>query len=267
MNQNPLSRIGGNEFQQLCSVLLQRLFPTLRAVDGSGGDEGVDAWIPESRTYFQFHAPAARVRRDKFERYLRQASAHDPQQWIFVTNQDFTRAQWKWFENYKSQTAFHIEAWTASVVISKLQQHPDLAGHYLSSDRRESIIIGSQKAHAIHNIVAENVTLVGRRPLKPKVYIPGVVSNDKRKVGYLKYLARLFNEYKERELGKGRMRYPMIYVNYRKEIGYNLEETPLEQFDDAALYLQGRLLKSKVGRMRTALGEKLFDSFAEFQNR
>jgi hypothetical protein len=254
-------------FQQLCAELLQRRFPGFRAVDGSGGDEGVDAWVPDTRTYFQFHAPMVRVRRDKFARYLAQATNHNPAKWVFVTNRDFTRSQWRWFDVLAQSVSFPIETWGGTKLSDELKAHPDLVVRYLQSVRTGSrtINVGTQRAQHISNIAAESVNYTVRgQTSRPRIFVSGVVANEPTKLGYLKYLVHLFNEYKERQIGKVRMRYPIVSVQYRKAIGYTVPETPLEKFVAAQQYLQQRIKDSKVGRIKRAKGEKMYDTFEEY---
>ena len=71
------------------------------------------------------------------------------------------------------------------------------------------------------------------------IYVSGVVSNDPQKLGYLKYLGHRFNELKERQVGEEWMRPQLIWIHYRRFVGYNVAETPLESFENASRYLQG----------------------------
>jgi hypothetical protein len=256
-------------FQQLCAELLQGKHPGFRAVDGSGGDEGVDGWLPESRTYYQFHAPKLRVRREKFLRYLAQAARHNPAKWIFITNRDFTRPQWRWLDSSAAGASFPIEVWGATKLCEELRSHPDLVARYLPSVRLGTsgvINLGTQRARQINNISAEtvNVHANGRRAVRPRFFVSGIVANEPMKLGYLKYLAHRFNEYKERQVGKVRMRPQIIFVEYRRSIGYSVTETPLEKFDAGQRYLQDRIENSMVGRIKHAKGEKRYETFQEF---
>lgn len=262
-----ISRLDPFKFQELCTVLLTRQFPTLRGVDGSGGDEGVDAWIPDARTYFQFHAPRVRVQRAKFRRYLQQAAKHNPAKWVFITNRDLTRTQWRWFDDLAHSVAFEVEVWGATKLAEQLKGHPDLEDRYLwSHGDKGAIHVVNQRAHQINNIAASTINLtMGRRSAqRPRIVVSGVVANEPKKIGYLKYLARRYKGFKEWETGKAQMRYPLIYTAYLREVKYGLNETPLEKFSDGCRFLQERIQKTKLGRIKCARGEKVFESFEEF---
>jgi hypothetical protein len=264
-----IARLAPLTFQQLCADLLQGEHPGFRAVDGSGGDEGVDGWVPENNTYYQFHAPKLRVRKEKFVRYLTQAARHNPAKWIFITNRDFTRPQWRWFDSSAATVSFPIEVWGGTKLCEELGSHPDLVARYLPSIRigaTGAIRVGTQRARQINNISAQtvNVHTHGRRAARPRLFVSGIVANEPTKLGYLKYLAHRFNDYKERQVGKARMRPQILFTEYRRAIGYLITETPLEKFDAGREYLQERIENSMVGRIKRAKGEKLYETFEEF---
>lgn len=94
--------------------------------------------------------------------------------------------------------------------------------------------------------------------------IPNTVATNPDKVGYLKHLAKRYIEFKEYEVGKGNMHYPIIYKSYEREIGYSINNTPLNRFADACHYLQRRIGNTKLGRMLKSQGRKLYSTFEEF---
>ena len=261
-----LARLEPMKFQELCAALLQRDHPNLRAVDGSGGDEGIDAWIPETSTYFQFHAPRLRVRREKMKHYLEQAAKHEPARWIFITNHDFTRAQWKWFDVLKQGISFPIEVWGATQLSERLLAHPDIVAHFIDSNAvGPRIVVAKQNAEQISNIAADVVNFsVRTRRQRPRVYISGVLANEPKKLGYLKHLARIYLRFKEWEVGKSGMNYARIYVAYEREMKCGLIETPIERFEEASHWFQDRIGRTKLGQINRKKGQRLFETFDEY---
>jgi hypothetical protein len=230
----------------------------------------VDGWIPETRTYFQFHAPRLRVRPQKFRRYLEQAGKHNPAKWVFITNRDPTRAQWKWLKEATQRVSFPTEIWGAVKLTERLSKHPDLLEHFLpSSGSKPHVIVGKQRADHISNIAADtvNFNVRGQRRSRLRIFVPGVVATEPKKLGYLKDLVHHYQRWKESEVGKGKMKYPVIYRAYQRHVGYNVSETPLEKFDEACRYLQERIENTKQGRINRGMGKKLYDSFDEFAAR
>ena len=116
------------------------------------------------------------------------------------------------------------------------------------------------------NIVAGgNVTIhTPRAKSKPhSPVLPGTVATDPHKVGYLKYLARRFQKFKEHEVGKEGMRPALIYVGYQREIGFSIEQTPLDIFEKACRYLHRRIENTRLGRILNGR-QKLCSTFEEF---
>lgn len=100
----------------------------------------------------------------------------------------------------------------------------------------------------------------------PPVVIPGTVATDARMIGYLEYLVRRYNEFKEsacKRTGE-KMNYAMIRVAYAREIKYKVKDTPLDLFDDAVAFLQNRIKNTALGRNLNARGQSLYSSFDDF---
>jgi hypothetical protein len=157
--------------------------------------------------------------------------------------------------------SFPIEAWGATKLSEQLQhpQHSDLCDYYLkSSTGTPGIRIENQRAENITNVVNFNT----RRAAKSRLVIPGTLGAEPKKLGYLKYLVRRYIELKQWDVGKGQMRYPVIYSAYRREIKYSLAETPLDKFEEASRYLQRRIENTKIGRAKK--GSNLYSTFEEF---
>lgn len=121
-----------------------------------------------------------------------------------------------------------------------------------------NFVVGKGSIH-VENVDMRSTTRRRRSPV-----IPGTVATDPYKVGYLEYLVGRFNQFKESEVGKPAMKYALIRIAYKREIKFNVAHTPLERFDEAVAYLQGRIRNTMIGRAKAAEGNRLFESFAEF---
>lgn len=121
-----------------------------------------------------------------------------------------------------------------------------------------NIVVGNGNIH-IGNVDMRNTVRKGKSPV-----LPGTLATDPYKVGYVQYLADRFNEFKEWEVGKSAMNYALIRVNYKQEMKFTIAHTPLDRFDEAVTYLQRRIRNTKLGRMKAAEGNPLFQSFEEF---
>jgi hypothetical protein len=96
--------------------------------------------------------------------------------------------------------------------------------------------------------------------------LPGTVSEHPRMIGYLRYLVDRYNEFKRWECEqRGRkMAFGFIYTAYKRELKYDLRNTPVDRFEAGARYLQGRITRTVVGRIRSKAGQSLFTDFSSF---
>lgn len=92
----------------------------------------------------------------------------------------------------------------------------------------------------------------------------GTVCDDPRKVGYLQYLAKRYNQFKEWDVGKAAMHYGLIHTAYQRHMKYAVRTTPMDQFEKGAAWLQQRILGTKLGRILAARGQPVFSAFDEF---
>lgn len=127
----------------------------------------------------------------------------------------------------------------------------------------------TQNVNGDGNIVAgRDVNIrVPRRSRRTALPRPaGTVCDDPRKVGYLQYLAKRYNQLRtwDAEQQGQRMKYGFIYAAYEREMKYAIRTTPLDQFEWGAAFLQGRILDTFIGRNMNARGRGVFSSFDEF---
>jgi hypothetical protein len=108
-----------------------------------------------------------------------------------------------------------------------------------------------------------------KRKKSEKPIISGTVAEDARLIGYLKYLARRYNEFKKWHCSTSgeKMVYPLIYNSYRNEIKYSITDTPRELFDKASKYLHKRLLNTKLGRILNKQNRRVYRTFDQFDDR
>ena len=254
----------------MCAQLVLREYPGFRPVEGTGGDEGVDGWVPDRALYFQFHAPVRALRKSKVRSYLERVSAHGPRTWVLVTNHELTRTQWRWLDEFQKTYPFKIEAWGPAELTRRLSPHSDLRDYYLgsTSSAESTINIATQRGSNIANVAVgrgSQVTIKGLGRPKVVVSVAGTIASDARKHNYIMHLVKRYNEYKEREVGKENMRYSLIRVAYEREIGSAVKLTPLDLFERACQFLQGRIARTKYGRMALAQGQKLYSTFEEYR--
>lgn len=97
--------------------------------------------------------------------------------------------------------------------------------------------------------------------------IPGTVGENPRMIGYLRYLAKRYQLFKKWDCDhKGEeMRYGLTYKAYEREMGYSMVGTPKDLFAQGAEYLQQRIMKTMLGRMKR--NQRLFHPFEGFDEK
>jgi hypothetical protein len=104
----------------------------------------------------------------------------------------------------------------------------------------------------------------GKRAATRPPIIPGTVSEDPRMAGYLNYLIRRYEKFKEWDCDQSgqRMGWGVIRNTYKRDMKYELIHTPKPFFQSGARYLQDRIENTRLGKMKR--GQKLYDSFQDF---
>ena len=123
-----------------------------------------------------------------------------------------------------------------------------------------NVVVGSGSVH-IDKVDMRRTAKRSRTPV-----LPGSVATDPYRYGYLQYLAKRFNEFKEWETGKAAMKYALIHQAYRREMKFSIGHTPLDRFEEAAAFLHRRIRSTMLGKTKAAEGNRLFESFEEFTN-
>ena len=94
----------------------------------------------------------------------------------------------------------------------------------------------------------------------------GTVCDDSRKVGYLQYLAKRYNQFRAWDAKRKGEEFKggFIHGEYARKIKYAIRTTPLDQFERGVEFLQTRILKTFIGRNMNARGQRVFSSLDEF---
>ncbi len=97
----------------------------------------------------------------------------------------------------------------------------------------------------------------------------GTVCDDPRKVGYLQYLAKRYNQFREWDAGHNgeRMKYGFIHGAYARHMKYAIRTTPIDAFAEGLEFLQGRIFGTKLGRIMNARGRRVFSPFEDFDGK
>jgi len=125
-------------FSALCSCLLARLFPDVKAVEGRGGDEGLDSFIGDfngachvfqHKYFFEKMGP---VQRKQVVRSLDQAlKRHHVYKWTLMVPKDLTPSETRWFQGLvRKYPGVEIELWGKAKLQELLAAHTDIVAAF-----------------------------------------------------------------------------------------------------------------------------------------
>ena len=184
-------------------------------------------------------------------------------QWVLVTTKDLTLRVSRWLDSAKPEYDFKIEVWGPARVYAMLDKHIEIAKRYSSpepSTIEGGIHVGSQRARQIINAAGPTTIKSGRATIK-RAPISGTIGADPYMKGEIKKLIdRLaeFRSWKPRKGSNPKSIYPVIYKNYLREFGYQVNDTPQNRFEEAKGYFQDKIDKTKLGRINKGKGQRSY---------
>lgn len=131
-------------YETMTSVLLSRLQPGRRRIDGSGGDGGRDVHFPgpnglEIDELKSFTGRLIKGRKSQIRRSLRRAAECNPARWTLVVPIDPTPKELTWFEALKAEVAFPLEWHGRTWLDGQMAAHPDIPRYFLAGAAEEVV--------------------------------------------------------------------------------------------------------------------------------
>ena len=137
--------LGHETYEKMVSVLLSRLNPDARRIDGSGGDGGVDvqiAYEPEGRVAHAFELKSFTGRMDprrrrQVKRSLDRVAGLCPERWTLVVPIDPTPGEIRWFRSLGADYAFPLGWCGKNWLDEKMSAFPEIGKYYLEGANDE----------------------------------------------------------------------------------------------------------------------------------
>lgn len=131
----------------MVSVLLSRLHPDARRIDGSGGDGGRDVQIVRSQDQqiidaFELKSFTGRMtptRRKQAARSLSRAAALGPPRWTLVVPIDPTPGEERWFHQLRQAYSFPIRWFGKTWLDEKMSSFPDIRRYFIEGASEEVV--------------------------------------------------------------------------------------------------------------------------------
>ena len=131
-----------SKFERLCNSLLIKQNPKLKAIDGRGGDNGIDSLIGEVSgeiEIFQSKYFTGRIggsERRKILESLETAKKKNPgmKRWTLLVATDFTVDEEKWFETevVKKNDGLAIDYWNKTKIASEIAKYDEIQDIYFN---------------------------------------------------------------------------------------------------------------------------------------
>jgi hypothetical protein len=149
-------------FELMIAVLISRLHPGARRLDGSGGDSGRDIVMPlaSGLEIFELKSFTGRVsssRRTQVKRSLARASQHDPSAWHLVVPIQPTQAEDEWFRRLTADCPFECDWLGLDWLDSHMADFPAISRYYIEGSRDEVL-------NALIELQREQAALAGGIP-------------------------------------------------------------------------------------------------------
>ena len=137
--------VGHEKYEDMVSVLLSRLYPDARRIDGKGGDGGRDVQIADARDgsimgVFQlkgFTGRVGRSQRRQIERSLERAAELNPAKWTLVVPIDPNPTELKWFDGMRSKYGFPLDWCGKTWLDEKMAAYRDIHRYFLEGAKDE----------------------------------------------------------------------------------------------------------------------------------
>ena len=137
--------VGHEKYEDMVSVLLSRLYPDARRIDGKGGDGGRDVQIADARDgsimgVFQLKGFTGRVgqsQRRQIERSLERAAELNPPKWTLVVPVDPNPAELRWFDSLRAKYGFSLDWCGKTWLDEKMAAHRDIQRYFLEGAKDE----------------------------------------------------------------------------------------------------------------------------------
>ena len=164
--------LGPEKYERMVSVLLSRLNPDARRVDGKGGDGGLDVQIahePEGKIEhaFELKSFTGRMdsrRRQQVIRSLNRVADLRPERWTLVVPIDPTPRENKWFRRLAADYPFPLDWCGKTWLDDKMSAFPDIRRYFLegADDEVVRLLLELHKEEAFVSAVPDAVGRLGR---------------------------------------------------------------------------------------------------------
>ncbi|TDU84015.1 hypothetical protein EV138_6483 [Kribbella voronezhensis] len=128
--------VGRDDFEKIANALLGREYGSRgHAVNGRGGDAGIDYDVDDTKIIFQYKffpegIPSEGTRRNQVKRSFKAALQHDPDEWILVVPAALTPPERRFVSELGKGKRVKVSVRDETWFTDQLSKHKDLAEHF-----------------------------------------------------------------------------------------------------------------------------------------
>jgi len=123
------------------------------------------------------------------------------------------------------------------------------------------VMIGSSGS-----VQGTNITIKTSRRKAASIVLPlGVIGSDVKRRPYVKYLIDRYAEFAKVQPGR-EFKYPVFYSAIKAEFKMDWKWIPTSRFEELCQYLQGRIDRTRLGRINRSKGHRNFVDFSNFES-
>lgn len=116
-------------------------------------------------------------------------------------------------------------------------------------------------------VVANTVNVTTKSSSVKQGPIFGTIGANLEQRNYVKHLIDRYHEFKQVEVGKKAMKYPVFYGSIKREFGAKWDHIPEGAFDRLVAFLQRRIDGTQHGKTRKSRQEKNYATFDEHRSK
>ncbi|MEV4842151.1 hypothetical protein AB0K20_02800 [Micromonospora matsumotoense] len=142
MVEDQWEALDSEKYEDMCTVLISRMHPDVRRVEGSGRDGGFDVMVPTAAGPMLYEIKRITRRltpttRRSIEAALDRASLFEPCNWNLIAPVDPTPASLRWFDAVTAKHPFECSWLGRSWLEAQLAAYPDIRNYYLGDAAKD----------------------------------------------------------------------------------------------------------------------------------
>lgn len=118
-----------------------------------------------------------------------------------------------------------------------------------------------------HGVVANSISILTPKTSVKVAPLSGTIAADFQRRNYTKYLIDRYHEFKQAEVGKGNVKYAVLYKSVERQFGAKWDNLSVDKFEALTGFLQDKIDGTRLGRTKKAQGQARYSTFQDHVNK